>query len=125
MGWKIDTRPGGSWWILLGWNLFIGIGAVAGSVVFWLDPSGRLMGMADHLVYFQPLPLSDLFFRDFTWPAVALFCVNGLPNLWAALLVVRKKAVAATWNLYLGCVLMGWVSLQFYLFPPNAISTLF
>ena len=37
------------WGKLLFWNLFIGIGAIVGSVGMWIDPSGKAMGLAEQL----------------------------------------------------------------------------
>ena len=93
--------------MLLFWNLFIGIGAIVGSVGMWIDPSGKAMGLAEQL------------------PGVALMLVNGLPNLLVAWLAWRKRPIAAPLNACLGVVLMLWIFLQFYLFPLNPLSTIY
>ena len=45
-------------------TLFIGIGAVSGSVMMFIDPSGKIMGMDGMLPYFKVLPFSDILFKD-------------------------------------------------------------
>ena len=120
---KQKVRKG--WDMLLFWNLFIGIGAVIGSVGMWIDPSGKLMGLAEQLPCLQVLPFAHVLFQDFTLPGMALMLVNGLPNLFVAWLAWRKHPIAALLNIGLGATLMIWVSLQFYLFPLNPVSTLY
>ena len=44
--------------LLIFWTLFIGLGAVAGSVGMLVDPTGRAMGMDAMLPYFEKLPFS-------------------------------------------------------------------
>lgn len=44
-------------WLVF-WTLFIGIGAVAGATEMLVDPSGKAMGMAAMLPYFQVLPFA-------------------------------------------------------------------
>ena len=96
-----------------------------GSVGMWIDPSGKEMGLAEQLTYFQVLPFANYLFQDFVVPGVALMLVNGLPNLFVAWLAWRKRPIAAPLNACLGVILMLWVSLQFYLFPLNPVSTLY
>ena len=88
-----NTRSRIAGWWLLGWTLFIGIGAVAGASGMLLDPSGKAMGMDAMLPYFQVLPLAEYLYRDFRFPGIALLIVNGLTNLTAAaLLLARRKS---------------------------------
>ena len=96
-----------------------------GSVGMWIDPSGKAMGLAEQLPCFQVLPFANYLFQDFVVPGVALMLVNGLPNLFVAWLAWRKRPIAAPLNACLGVILMLWVSLQFYLFPLNPVSTLY
>ena len=122
---RIHSRYEAARRALLFWTLFIGIGAVGGASCMLIDPSGGIMGMDAMLPYFQVLPFADALFQNFTFPGFALLIVNGLMNLTAAgLLFVRKRAGAV-----LGCVfgvtLMLWISIQFYIFPLNFMSTAF
>ena len=111
-------------WLLF-WTLFIGLGAVAGAVGMLLDPSGRALGMDAMLPYFQVLPFADVVFQDFTFSGWALLIVNGLTNLTAAgLLLARKRAGVLLGGVF-GVTLMLWICIQFYMFPPNFMSTIY
>lgn len=76
---------------LIFWMLFIGTGAVGGSVMMLADPSGKLMGMDAMLPFFKVLPFADVLFNDFVFSGIALLIVNGLTNLTAAVLLFKKK----------------------------------
>ena len=109
--------------ILLFWTLFIGVGAVAGAAGMLLDPSGRALGMDAMLPYFQVLPFADMLFRDLTFSGWALLIVNGLTNLTAAGLLLAEKRAGVTLGGLFGVTLMLWICIQFYMFPPNFMST--
>lgn len=110
---------------LIFWTLFICIGAVGGAAMMLLDPSGKSIGMNAMLPYFQVLPFADVVFRDFTFSGWALLIVNGLTNLTAAVLLLRKKRTGAVLGGIFGVTLMLWICIQFYMFPPNFMSTAF
>ena len=111
-------------WLLF-WTLFIGIGAVGGALMMLLDPSGRIMGMDAMLPYFQKLPFADAVFRDLRFAGWALLIVNGLTNLTAAGLLLAKKPLGDTLGGVFGVTLMLWICIQFYMFPPNFMSTIY
>ncbi len=111
--------------ILLFWTLFIGVGAAAGAAGMLLDPSGKAMGMDAMLPYFQVLPFADVLFRDLTFSGWALLIVNGLTNLTAASLLLAKKNAGITLGRLFGVTLMLWIRIQFYMFPPNFMSTIY
>lgn len=108
---------------LIGWTLFIGIGAVAGAACMLIDPTGRTLGMDAMLPFFQVLPFADVLFRSFTFSGIALLLVNGLPNLLAAGLLLRRQPSGVVLGGTLGITLMLWICIQFYMFPPNFMST--
>ena len=110
---------------LIFWTLFIGIGAVAGALAMLLDPSGRFMGMDAMLPYFQVLPFADRVFQNFTFSGWALLIVNGLTNLAAAGLLLLKRKSGTVLSGVFGLTLMLWICIQFYIFPPNFMSTSF
>lgn len=83
-------------WLIF-WTLFIGIGAVAGATGMLVDPSGKAMGMAAMLPYFQVLPFAEYVFQDFVFSGIALLIVNGLSNLTAAGLLFARKKRALYW----------------------------
>ena len=108
---------------LLFWTLFIGMGAVGGALMMLLDPSGRTMGMDAMLPYFQVLPFADVVFQDLRFSGWALLIVNGLTNLTAAGLLMAKKPAGVVLGGVFGITLMLWICIQFYMFPPNFMST--
>lgn len=111
-------------WLIF-WTLFIGIGAVGGSLGMLLDPTGKAMHMDAMLPYFQKLPFADVLFRDFTFPGIALLIVNGLTNLTAAVLLIMKKKPGVILGTIFGVTLMLWICIQFYMFPLNFMSTIY
>lgn len=111
--------------ILIFWELFIGIGAVFGALMMFVDPSGRMFGMELMLPLFQVLPLSNLLFHNFIFPGIALLVVNGLTNIVAFWLLKRRSLYASRAGIVCGVILMLWISLQFYLFPLNFVSTFY
>ncbi len=108
---------------LLFWCLFIGVGAVAGAVGMLVAPDGSALGMQTMLPCFQVLPFADVLFQDFVFPGIALLCVNGLPNLLAAALMLGKKRAGVTLGGILGITLMLWICIQFFIFEFNFMST--
>ena len=109
--------------ILIFWTLFVGIGAVGGAAGMLIDPSGKAMGMDAMLPYFQVLPFADTLFCDFTFSGFALLIVNGLTNLTAAVLLLRRKRSGVILGGVFGVTLMLWICIQFYMFPLNFMST--
>ena len=110
---------------LILWTLFIGIGAVGGAAMMLIDPSGRAMGMDAMLPYFQVLPFAEVVFQNLTFSGWALLIVNGLTNLTAAGLLLAKKRAGVVLGGVFGVTLMLWICIQFYMFPPNFMSTSF
>lgn len=110
---------------LIFWTLFIGVGAIAGAVTMFIDPSGKFLGMDKMSPYFQVLPFADVLFQDFVFSGVALLIVNGLTNLTAALLLFMKKRIGIILGGMFGITLMMWICIQFYIFPLNFMSTIY
>ena len=115
------ARHAGRW--LLFWTLFIGVGAVAGACGMLLDPTGRAMGMDALLPYFQVLPLAEYLYQDFLFPGFALLVVNGLTNLTASALLLRRRTSGVVLGGVCGVTLMMWICIQFAIFPMNVMST--
>lgn len=117
------SQIAGRW--LLFWTLFIGIGAVAGASGMLLDPSGKAMGMDAMLPYFQGLPLAEYLYQDYIFPGIALLIVNGLTNLTAAVLLLRKRKSGVVLGGVFGITLMLWICIQLVIFPLNFMSTIY
>lgn len=111
--------------ILIFWCLFIGIGAVAGSVGMLTAIDGSNLGMQTMLPYFQVLPFADLLFQNYLFPGIALLCVNGIPNLVTAYLLLKRKQVGNVCGMIFGITLMLWICIQFVIFPMNFMSTIY
>ena len=71
--------------ILIFLTLFIGIGALAGSLGMLIDPSGKAMGMDEMLPYFQVLPFADKLFQNLIFSGIMLLIVNGITNVLATI----------------------------------------
>lgn len=104
---------------MLFWCLFIGIGAVVGSVCMFIRPDGSLLQMQNMLPCFKKLPLSDILYQDYLFPGAALLIVNGLTNLTAAVFLLRKNPLGIRLGMCFGVTLMLWICIQFYMFPAN------
>ena len=89
------------------------------------DPSGKTLGMNEMLPYFQVLPFADVLFQNFLFPGIALLIVNGLTNLTAAVLLLKKEKLGVILGGIFGVTLMLWICIQFYMFPMNFMSTSF
>ena len=111
-------------WLIF-WTLFIGIGALAGGLSMIIDPSGKALHMDGMLPFFKKLPFADVLFNDFMFSGFALLTVNGITNLTAAVLLLRKKKTGVVLGGIFGITLMLWISIQFYMFPLNFMSTAF
>ena len=109
-------------WLIF-WTLFIGVGAVAGGLSMILDPSGKTLHMDGMLPFFQVLPFAKTLFQDFLFSGFALLIVNGLTNLTAAVLLLRRKKLGVILGGVFGVTLMLWICIQFYMFPLNFMST--
>lgn len=122
---KTESRFQTARHVLIFWTLFIGIGAVAGAACMIFDPSGRSMGMDAMLPYFQVLPFAEVLFQNLTFSGWALLIVNGLSNLTAAGLLLAGKKSGTVLGGVFGITLMLWICIQFYMFPPNFMSTIY
>lgn len=109
--------------IMLFWTFFIGLGAVCGATGMLIAPDGSAMGMQPLLPYFQVLPFADVLYQNFLFPGLALLIVNGLSNLTAAFLLLKRKKSGAVLSCVFGVTLMLWITIQFIIFPANFLST--
>ncbi|MDO4548473.1 MAG: hypothetical protein Q4D04_10265, partial [Clostridia bacterium] len=122
---KPDSRYEVARRLLIFWCVFIGVGAVAGSAGMLVAPDGSAMGMQALLPYFQVLPFAGVLFQDFVFPGISLLIVNGLTNLTAAFLIIRRKKCGVIAGGIFGVTLMMWITIQFVIFPPNFMSTIY
>lgn len=111
--------------IMIFWTLFIGIGAMFGGISMLIKPDGSLLHMEKTLEYFKVLPFSKQLFRNFIFPGISLIIVNGLTNILAFILIIKKKRAGAILSATFGFTLMLWITIQFIIFPANVLSTLY
>ncbi len=107
---------------LVFWALFIGVGAVGGAILMFVDPYGTATGMSGFLPYFRVLPFADKLFGNLIFSGIALLFVNGVPNLTAAALLFGHKKAGEILGGVSGITLMLWITVQFVIFPLNFMS---
>ena len=104
------------------WTLFIGVGAVWGAMMMFIDPTGAMWGMEPILEMLRAkMPWPDIFFRDFRPSGIVLFLVNGATQLVAAYLLFKNHRWAQQAVLACGIILMLWISLEWRIWGFNAI----
>lgn len=104
------------------WTLFIGVGAVWGTMMMFIDPTGAMWGMEPILEMLRAkMPWPDIFFRDFRPSGIVLFLVNGATQLVAAYLLFKNHRWAQQAVLACGIILMLWISLEWWIWGFNAI----
>ena len=107
-------------------TLFIGIGALAGAVMMWIDPTGASWGGEPLLEMLRAqMPWPDMFFRDFILSGFVLLAVNGLPQFLAAVMLFKKHPLAHWAVLVCGIILMLWIALEWWVWGFNAMSNVF
>jgi hypothetical protein len=110
---------------LIFWTLFIGVGALFGPTMMWLDVSGAMFGMSPMLPYFQVLPFADLLFQNFAFAGLALLLINGIPQIVTAILLIKRHKLAPLASLACGILLILWICIQFVIFPLNFTSCIY
>ena len=107
-------------------TLFIGIGAVGGAVMMWIDPTGVAWGGEPLLELLRSkMPWPDIFFRNFIPSGFVLLLLNGVTQLTAAYLLFKKHPLAHWAVLVCGIILMFWIVLEWWVWGFNAISNIY
>ena len=107
-------------------TLFIGIGAVAGAVMMWIDPIGTTWGGEPLLEMLRAkMPWSDVFFKNFIPSGFVLLFLNGITQLVAAYLLFKKHHLAQYAVLVCGIILMFWIILEWWVWGFNALSNIY
>ena len=106
--------------------LFIGVGAVGGAVMMWIDPTGVSWGGEPLLELLRAkMPWPDVFFKNFVPSGFALLILNGVTQIVAAYLLFKKHPLAQRAVLACGIILMLWIVLEWWVWGFNAISNLY
>ena len=108
--------------ILMFWCLFIGIGALWGSICMFIKPDGSLLHMENLLSYFKVLPFSDILFKNYIFSGIMLLLVNGISNFIAFYLLLKNKKIGIVLGIIFGITLMLWITIQFVILPKNMLS---
>lgn len=90
---------------IIGLEVFLAVGALAGGTILFFSPDGSGFGM----------PLSMLAhsgFKNFRIPGFLLFVVNGLFPLVSAIATLRRMPWAAHSVMAVGVLLAGWILVQ-------------
>ena len=107
-------------------TLFIGIGAVAGAVMMWIDPTGQMWGGEPLLEMLRAkMPWPDVFFKNFIPSGFVLLGLNGITQFVAAYLLFKKHRLAQHAVLACGIMLMLWIVLEWWVWGFNALSNIF
>ena len=107
-------------------TLFIGIGAVAGAVMMWIDPTGQMWGGEPLLEMLRAkMPWPDVFFKNFIPSGFVLLGLNGITQFVAAYLLFKKHRLAQYTVLACGIILMLWIVLEWWVWGFNTLSNIF
>ena len=106
--------------------MFVGIGAVAGATMMWVDPTGKMWGMEPLLEMLRAkMPWPDVFFKDFIPSGYVLLALNGLPQLMAAILLIKRHQLAPYSVMVCGSILMLWIILEWWAWGFNTLSNIY
>ena len=107
-------------------TLFIGIGAVMGAAMMWIDPSGKMWGMEPLLEMLRAkMPWPDVFFKNFIPSGFVLLFLNGFTQFVAAFLLFKKHPLAYWAVLACGIILMLWIVLEWWAWGFNFMSNIY
>ena len=107
-------------------TLFVSIGAVIGAVMMWTDPSGQSFGMEAMLDLLRAkMPWPEVFFKDYIPSGFVLIAVNGITQLAAAILLLKKHRLAPYAVMACGMILILWIVLEWWIWGVNAMSNAF
>ncbi len=86
--------------------IFTGISAVGGGVALIVEPGGESIQLPRSLLEHTP-------FTSFLVPGIILLASNGILSMGIAFLVLRRFRFSAWLVMFQGCILMGWILIQF------------
>ncbi|MBN1779911.1 hypothetical protein JW948_02200 [bacterium] len=86
-------------------QIYVGLGALVCGILMMADPSGGILKMPLSLIEASP-------FHNYLIPGLILFAVNGLGQLFAGVLSLRKHAWSGLVSAVFGLGLMIWIFVQ-------------
>lgn len=108
--------------VLIFWTSFVGLTALYGSVLMFIDPTGKRTLMDGLIPGMQVLPFSDILFQNLIFPGISLLIVNGLSNITACILLIQNRKLGINLGITVGLTLMLWILIQFIIYPTNVLS---
>ncbi len=107
-------------------TIFIAVGAIAGAVMMWVDPTGASWGGEPMLELLRAkMPWPDIFFRNFIPSGFVLLAVNGITQIVAAVMLFKNHRRAYQMVIACGIILMLWITLEWYIWGFVALSNIF
>jgi hypothetical protein len=91
--------------ISIGLLLLTAVNALIAGTLFIIDPSGEKMGMSVSYLAHSP-------FSTFLIPGITLFVVNGIMNIIAAIITIKRLKHFPLFVLIQGLLLSGWIIIQ-------------
>src|SRR6202158_5942528 len=91
--------------LAIAFEIFLGLGALFGGGALILAPDGHLLGMPTKLLAGSPFP-------SYLLPGIILFTFVGVAPLVAAVITIRRQALAPFAAVAVGLALIGWVSVE-------------
>ncbi|MBA4242158.1 MAG: hypothetical protein C0448_15645 [Sphingobacteriaceae bacterium] len=85
--------------------LFTGVNAIVAGILFVIDPSGKKIGMSTSYLSHSP-------FSTFLIPGLTLLVVNGLLNIIASIICIKKHKHYPVFIIVQGLLLSGWIIIQ-------------
>ena len=107
-------RPG--WvWIGIGLQIFVGVMAVPVGLMMVADPNGNPVGIPNEWLAGSP-------FSSFMVPGLFLLLVNGIGQLGAAVLAIRRHPLAPWLMGGLAVALIVWITVQVLIIPLSFLQ---
>lgn len=101
--------------LMLFWAYFVGLSALLGAAMMFVDPSGVAWKMETLLPVLKTgLPMFSSLFNDFIASGIVLLMVAGVPNFIAIALTHKNSRFAMLSNIIAAIMLIAWILLEFY-----------
>jgi hypothetical protein len=100
-----------------------GLAALVCGALFLISPDGSLMGFEPLVSVVRTLPLSEVFFRDLRWIGIAMLLALAVPNIGAALALVKRIPAQYQTTLLAAVLLMLWCAFEIaFMFNVAAVG---
>jgi len=105
--------------VLVGLELFLAVGAVAGGGGMLLDSSGHGQGLPNNLLEGTP-------FSSYVVPGIVLLAINAVLPTLVAVLAIGRQPIARLGHLAVASALAGWLAGEtFFLGPASWMQPFF